>query len=206
MGFFDKLQDIVLKFVPKKAVAKELIGTKEEAAAVLAELGRVETAALRTQADLADKILVLEETGGKKLSELEEQARMLLTKLREFGLANNLHTGQEGSQSLQLNTGTIAFYRGPVTLSVASEEEVVARLQTDPELARFLITPPPPAVKINKEALLQDPVALAKVNGLFEKPVLTKKRSLHFSAHPTSLSQIKEGIKIKGKVKDEKVD
>jgi phage host-nuclease inhibitor protein Gam len=206
MGFFDKLQDIVLKFVPKKEIVQELIEDKEEAMNVLAQLGEMQVKSIRFQADLVEKILKLQKNGGKELDRIEKESSRLLTKLREFGLANNLHTGQEGSQSLQLNTGTIAFYRGSVTLSVASEKEVVARLQTDPELARFLITPPPPAVKINKEALLQDPVALAKVNGLFEKPVLTKKRSLHFSAHPTSLSQIKEGIKIKGKVKDEKVD
>jgi len=207
--FFKKLQDIVIKFLPKKAVKDSPITDDTEAADVLAELGRVQAEAFRQKAEMTDETLRIQERYGADIQELEEKARLLMTKLREYALGVSLDQGVGGSKTMQLPTGSISFYDGKVAVSIKGLGEVMAIIAADPHLASsFLEKPKPTPPKLDKAALAEDPMAVAKINEQLPQGKGSVKlvRPLFFAAHPTALAQIKEGVKVKGKVKDQPVD
>ncbi|GEM_PF-2669246 len=204
--FFKKLQDIVIKFLPKRAVKDIPIKDDAEAAAVLAKLGRIQAQALRVKADMADKILAIQEEDGRAMSELEAEIQLMMTRLREYALSLGLDKGIEGAKTLMLTTGPLAFYDGQVVLSVSKQDEVITVIESDPELAAKYLVKPEPRVSIRKAELAKAPEAIAQINRILGEALLTRKRPVFFSAHPTSLDEVKEGIKIKGKVREEKVD
>lgn len=204
MKILESIKEVVIKFLSKALMKHELpIREKGEAAAVLCRIGERQIAIIRSEADLAAQILALQEKVGEEFRPVRDQIEIDMTRLRDFGKESGLLEGD--SQTLDLSTGRISFYYGPQRASVKDETEVVAMLKALPEdhpLRQLLEFPPPPEPKLNKGKLVSQREIIPDLEAVIGPGKISFKKTLFFAAFPTAQPELKESLKISGKVKD----
>lgn len=207
-SLLDAVKEFLVKFLPAKLMkSAPKIKDDPEAAASLARVGELQIKIIRGEANLAAAIIRLQEKSGEELSPIRDELAKELTRLRDYGMAQGLLAEDAESQTQGLPTGRIAFYHSPLRVSVEKEPAVVdtlLALPADDPLRQLVVTPsppPPPPSKLDRKKLLEHPELLDRLNELTGQAV-TFVKTLFFAAFPTAQPDLREGMKIAGKVKE----
>lgn len=201
----DAVKEFIIKFLPAKLMkgAPKIKGD-QEAAAALARVGELQIQIIRAEADVAEAVNRLQEQFAVALAPIREELARELTKLRDYGQGKGLLADEADSQTLTLPTGRISFYHTPPRVNIGKETDVVEALLKLPKnhtLRQLLDFPPPPPPKLDRKQLLADGGLLKRLVGELGRPAQIMK-TLYFAAFPTSQPDLREGMKISGKVKE----
>ncbi len=135
--------------------------TKEDATRQIYELGIVLRAHQRMTADLNDKIAALTKDAQPGLDRLKAQAESLQAGLQTFCEANRDSLLKGGGKTAKFITGDAGWRIRPPSVTVRGVDDVLQQLR-DQQLYRFIRE----KFEVNKEAVLNDPEAVANVKGL----------------------------------------
>lgn len=146
-----------------KAVARQPAPqTRDEAAAQVRRIGDLSREQLRTQAELNDAIAQLTERYQPRLDALTEEIKGLQAGVQTWCEANRADlTGGNKVKTASLVTGEVSWRQRPPSCRITGAESVIEALERL-GLGRFVRT----KKEINKDAILNDPAAVAGVAGI----------------------------------------
>lgn len=134
---------------------------KTEAAQQLYRLGIALREHTRLTTELNDKIAALTKAAQPQLDHLKAQAENWQTGLQTWCEANRATLLADGGKTGELVTGKVGWRNRPPSVTVRGVEDVLQQLR-DQQLYRFIRE----KFEVNKEAVLNDPEAVANVKGL----------------------------------------
>lgn len=145
-----------------KAASHPVPNTKGEAAADIRQIGDLTREHARVAAELNDQIAALTERYQPRLEELKNQLSALQAGVQTWCEANRAElTGDGRVKTANLLTGEVQWRQRPPSVRVTGAESVIAALKAF-GLGRFVRV----KEEINKEAILNEPEAVAGVAGI----------------------------------------
>lgn len=144
------------------AVAVFVPHSKGECAGLIAQLGEISREMQRLTSEMNDQIASVTLGYQPRLERLQGQVEALQNGIQTWCEANRAELTRDGKvKSANLVTGEVQWRQRPPSVRVTGADDVVERLLTG-GLGRFVRT----RNEINKEAILNEPEAVASVRGI----------------------------------------
>jgi len=151
----------VAKPTKHKAPALDPNLTDRDAVAMLRKLGSLQRRMEAVVAHGASRIAAIQEATDKGLAPIRAEADEVEKTLRAYAEKHRERLCGKGRKLARLATGEFIWRKNPPKVSIRKAEEVLAALKTL-GLKRFVRV----KEEINKEAILDDPAAVAGVKGV----------------------------------------
>jgi phage host-nuclease inhibitor protein Gam len=134
-----------------------------EAREAIRELGDANRDMVRIEADLNDKIALLQQEAGALVEPIKDRIMALHEGLRVFAEANRTRlTGGGKVKSYSFSTGTISWRTRPAKVSIRGIQDVIDAIKAAKLGKTFLRI----KEEVNKEAMLSTPQSRSLANGL----------------------------------------
>lgn len=145
------------------AAAAGVPKSREEADALLAELGTLQRQLERIDLDLSEVVAAAKKSAAEKAKPLADQIRAKVAALCAYATASRDELIPAGRKSVNLSQGTLGFRMAPPAVKVAKgQEEFVITTLRRLGLEDLLRE----TVELDREAILRDPSRIAGLAGI----------------------------------------
>lgn len=146
----------------KNAAALYVPQSREDVVRDIRKLGDVQRTVARMQTEMNDKIAAITEVYAEQMKPLEDDFKMLSAGIQSWCEANRDDLTNNGKvKSANLVTGDVCWRTRPPSVTIRGMDSVMETLKRL-KLERFIRT----KEEINKEAILNEPKAVAGVAGI----------------------------------------
>jgi phage host-nuclease inhibitor protein Gam len=134
--------------------------TREDAEALLGDIGRAQREVARIEADMNDQLAAIKARAEQEAAPYNDQIEAKFAAVHAWAEANRDTLCQRG-KTARLATGELSWRQRPPSVCITGADKVVEALQRL-GLTQFLRQ----KTEVNKEAVLDEPAAVAGVRGI----------------------------------------